>query len=360
MSETSTAAGTLDPFLSLYITGIRDIQIIRYARLGDPSVFEIEPDFTDIYAVLTLNRECFQLRPEVNDSIRSHHAHLGLHYFRWEGWTGIIGYIFTSGLLQTRIFALYSMNKAVVAFLSTFFVLSLASAATIMGVFLSGITGALEVSFNTIARYLEYSFFVGLQAHALPVPGGSFCSSSQVPSYLYSVWIPILIFESVLCAMAVMRGFQNRAATRYYYGQSRLLDILVLDSIRIYALYELNKRILALTLGLFMITSGISIWIMATSSLGLTARAVNIPGARFCNMSVFPPTTYTFWIPILVFESLLCTLAIIQGFRTFKYHGSLFSHGNRLMGILVRDSVTYYLLCIIVGFKTPVFSLCNL
>lgn len=115
------------------------------------------------------------------------------------------------------------------------------------------------------------------------------------------------------------------------------------------------------------------------------ARAVNIPGARFCNMSVFPPTTYTFWIPILVFESLLCTLAIIQGFRTFKYHGSLFSHGNRLMGILVRDSVTYYLLwvlkwsftspllsntiasiclsylsCIIVGFKTPVFSLCNL
>ncbi|PPQ89873.1 hypothetical protein CVT25_004789 [Psilocybe cyanescens] len=51
MAETSTMAENLDPFLSLYITGIRDIQIIRYARL------------------LTLNRECFQLRPEVNDSV---------------------------------------------------------------------------------------------------------------------------------------------------------------------------------------------------------------------------------------------------------------------------------------------------
>jgi hypothetical protein len=86
-----------------------------------------------------------------------------------------------------------------------------------------------------------------------------------------------------------------------------------------------------------------SFYIMLTS----TATAIYIPGGLFCVPSGVSTHFYTFWIPMLAFESLLCTLALIRGFQTYRAKGSLFHSSRQLVGILIRDSVLYFLVCVL-------------
>jgi hypothetical protein len=64
------------------------------------------------------------------------------------------------------------------------------------------------------------------------IPGLPFCIPFDVPGYLYAFWIPILAFESLLCGMALFRGFQA-----FHYRQSvfqsgrHLVTLLLRDSI---------------------------------------------------------------------------------------------------------------------------------
>jgi len=64
------------------------------------------------------------------------------------------------------------------------------------------------------------------------IPGFPFCIPFDVPGYLYAFWIPILAFESLLCGMALFRGFQA-----FHYRQSvfqsgrHLVTLLLRDSI---------------------------------------------------------------------------------------------------------------------------------
>lgn len=71
-------------------------------------------------------------------------------------------------------------------------------------------------------------------------------------------------------------------------------------------------------------------------------HAVAIPGGQFCTVSRIPQYTYAFWIPILSFECLLCTLAIMKGIQHFKMDGSYYYTGVRLVDILVQDSILYF------------------
>jgi len=113
--------------------------------------------------------------------------------------------------------------------------------------------------------------------------------------------------------------------------------------IRIYALYSLNKKILALMLICFLACSATSAWVVWTSLSSFGASAVAIPGGTFCVPFGVSPHFYVFWIPMLAFECLLCFLALVRGFQTFKSKGSLFHSGRQLVGILVRDSLMYFL-----------------
>ncbi|CAA7268893.1 unnamed protein product [Cyclocybe aegerita] len=131
--------------------------------------------------------------------------------------------------------------------------------------------------------------------------------------------------------------------------------------IRLYALYSLNKKVLVLMLSLFIISSATSGWIMGSALSKISARAIELPrGGKFCVPSGVSDTFYTFWIPMLAYEFLLCMLALIRGFQTFKTNGSLFQSGRQLVGILVRDSVLYflvicstYLTCMLVWLLAP-------
>jgi len=90
-----------------------------------------------------------------------------------------------------------------------------------------------------------------------------------------------------------------------------------------------------------LITSGRS-----DSPFPFTASAFPIPGGKFCVPKGVSTHFYAFWIPMLSFETLLCTLAVIRALQMRQPSRSLFHSGRQLVGVLVRDSLMYFLVLV--------------
>ncbi|KDR76698.1 hypothetical protein GALMADRAFT_139592 [Galerina marginata CBS 339.88] len=112
---------------------------------------------------------------------------------------------------------------------------------------------------------------------------------------------------------------------------------------RIYALYTHNKKILALMLTCYFVQSVLSGWIIIWSNLSqLQISVISFVGGESCVSSNANPLLYVFYVPPMLFDGLLCALALTKGLREFKHPGSFFAHGQSLMKILIRDSVFYF------------------
>jgi len=56
--------------------------------------------------------------------------------------------------------------------------------------------------------------------------------SPNIPEYFYVFWIPILAFETLLCGLAVFRGFRNmRLKPSLYHSGKEIVDVLLRDSV---------------------------------------------------------------------------------------------------------------------------------
>jgi hypothetical protein len=64
------------------------------------------------------------------------------------------------------------------------------------------------------------------------MPGFAFCVARNTPDYFYAFWIPILAYESLLCGLALFRGFQTfqHSASPFRSGRY-LVRILIRDSV---------------------------------------------------------------------------------------------------------------------------------
>ncbi|KAL1720194.1 hypothetical protein EV715DRAFT_289466 [Schizophyllum commune] len=114
--------------------------------------------------------------------------------------------------------------------------------------------------------------------------------------------------------------------------------------IRLYVLYLLNKRILIVMLVGFVISSSFAAAIMGLVMQRVTAVVVTLPGLKpMCVPGNVSSKFYTYWIPFLGFESLLCALALYRGFQTYRLDNASYTSSRLLIRILIRDSVMYYL-----------------
>lgn len=147
-------------------------------------------------------------------------------------------------------------------------------------------------------------------------------------------------------------------------GWTGLVSCLISEVIlqmRIYAMYSLDRKVLAFMTISFAASIAISGWIMGTTLINMTPLAVHVPGGMFCMPVGISSHFYTLWIPMLLFELLLCTLALARGFSTFVSNGSLIRTGQRLVVVLFRDSVIYfvvicatYMTCLLLWLLAPV------
>ncbi|KDR71313.1 hypothetical protein GALMADRAFT_798523 [Galerina marginata CBS 339.88] len=119
---------------------------------------------------------------------------------------------------------------------------------------------------------------------------------------------------------------------------------------RIYALYSLSKKILALMLVCFTAVTCICTWVLGTklsTPAGIRGHGFVTPVGKFCVLNRSNPVDpfYTFWIPVLAFECLLCLLAINSGIQSRKNDGGELYRGPMgLLRVLVRDSVLYFII----------------
>ncbi|KDR67029.1 hypothetical protein GALMADRAFT_232246 [Galerina marginata CBS 339.88] len=131
--------------------------------------------------------------------------------------------------------------------------------------------------------------------------------------------------------------------------------------LRIYALYMGNKKILAFMLAAYAIQSALSAWIMANDLAQFVISVMSFAGQDSCVSSSENPRIYVFYTPLMVFDGVLCILALVRGVQEAKMKGSVFHRGQSLMEILVRDSILYflvigltYLVCILsLRFESP-------
>ncbi|KAI0371864.1 hypothetical protein BV20DRAFT_940904 [Pilatotrama ljubarskyi] len=149
-----------------------------------------------------------------------------LSWFRWQGWTGVITFIVAELILQLRLYALYFRDKRVLACMLTICLGAAASSAFVMGDALAHITSV-----------------------AVTLPSGStVCVPTGLPSHFYAFWIPMLVSESVLCGLALFRGFQSYSpGSTVFQSGKRIIEILVRDSlfyfVIIFATYLTNTII---------------------------------------------------------------------------------------------------------------------
>ncbi|KAF9456716.1 hypothetical protein BDZ94DRAFT_1241328 [Collybia nuda] len=186
-----------------------------------------------------------------------------------------------------------------------------------------------------------YSFFVSLFLPRLPLSG------SQVPASCLRFFQWQGFTGLIACVIAQRKKNTNECT------HVSLTSFLVILQMRIYALYSLNKKILALMAVCFIASVTVSATIMGMVVTDITGRPLTTlvaaafrvtPTILFCVPSGVSKHFFAFWIPILFFESLLCSLALYKGFETFRSASSAFRSGRHLVDILVRDSVLYFLI----------------
>ena len=61
---------------------------------------------------------------------------------------------------------------------------------------------------------------------------------------------------------------------------------------------------------------------------------------------------YSFWIPFMISESVLCALAIVRAIAQWRRRTTLLASGRALVAVLIRDSILYFVM------YAPVFRCC--
>ncbi|KAG6906469.1 hypothetical protein DXG01_013796 [Tephrocybe rancida] len=133
-----------------------------------------------------------------------------LNFFRWQGWTGLIACMIAEVILQMRLYAMYSLDKKVLALMGSCFIASSTASAVIMGSVLSKIT-----------------------AGAVPLtPDLIFCVPQHVSKHFFAFWIPMLAFESLLCFLALYKGYETfKTSSSAFRSGRHLVSILIRDSV---------------------------------------------------------------------------------------------------------------------------------
>ncbi|KAJ3873221.1 hypothetical protein F5051DRAFT_432393 [Lentinula edodes] len=130
---------------------------------------------------------------------------------------------------------------------------------------------------------------------------------------------------------------------RYFHweGGGGLITCIITETIllmRLYAMYALDKRILSLMLVGFVLSIA-----SQGAVVGVAFKDVRDTETLLC-VPLLPTFSYSFWIPRLAFETVLCILALIRGFQLQKDEiGDTDWSGNDLMKMLIRDSIGYYI-----------------
>jgi len=187
----------------------------------------------------------------------------GTHFYQWQGWTSVIITMLAQGnnlfsfsntvtctcslpcsymlgILQLRIYALYTKNRKILTLILCLYLCSFSASAGLMGVGLTKLDGM------PIKRLLSWD-----DVHVLSVPltstlslgmsvsipaQGQFCLFTvSTTTTNYAFWIPPLAFDSFLSMLAMLKAFTLRkflgSNSISRHSGAQLIDIFYHDSV---------------------------------------------------------------------------------------------------------------------------------
>ncbi|KAI0700348.1 hypothetical protein BC835DRAFT_1412153 [Cytidiella melzeri] len=144
-----------------------------------------------------------------------------------------------------------------------------------------------------------------------------------------------------------------------------------LENLRLLALYNLNRRVLAFmacTFAVALVTST-SIMAVGLSKLNVISIPIHLPNisVSMCTVTNLDSVSffYAFWIPIMVSESFLCALVVIRAVERMREHKrarmafTRMENGRELVMVLIRDSILYFLVLFAVYLTNTILFLQN-
>ncbi|KAL4070058.1 hypothetical protein V8B97DRAFT_585220 [Scleroderma yunnanense] len=114
---------------------------------------------------------------------------------------------------------------------------------------------------------------------------------------------------------------------------------------RLYALYDHSRKVM-LVMGIaFMVEVLAMATILMLSNVSSGTSNEPLPGVKFCTNENMPNSFYIFWLPVLCYEWLLCSLAIWAGIQRSRDELRLMAISNkvRLLDVLIKGNVMYFL-----------------
>ncbi|PBK68622.1 hypothetical protein ARMSODRAFT_208439 [Armillaria solidipes] len=121
-------------------------------------------------------------------------------------------------------------------------------------------------------------------------------------------------------------------------------DIILI--IRLGEIYGRKKSIVVPVVALFVLTMAASVTVLAIQSMQWTGTNMPLPGVYLCALTSKLYILYAYWIPIVVFETLMFLLAAFRVIAEFNTPKMESTYGPRsLLEIVVRDSLLYFVVC---------------
>ncbi|KIM24273.1 hypothetical protein M408DRAFT_233960 [Serendipita vermifera MAFF 305830] len=154
-----------------------------------------------------------------------------------------------------------------------------------------------------------------------------------------------------------------------YTGTISIASVEMILGFRVFALWNRNKWIAAMLV--FALLAEVAAMLTILTSTYVNMLAVSAPDPSIPYRACIPLNVslyfFTFWIPPLAYESLVFILAAIKGFNTLRNNFSsgngeftIRSTGSRLLEVMIRDSLWYFLLiftcdmvCSLIWLKGP-------
>ena len=154
----------------------------------------------------------------------------------------------SSVILQLRLYALYYGSKKILALMVIAFLSVMATSATIMGTVLRNIVSEFTTpNDHVVLKLTSWSFppllwisnMILFTVNTHVIPSFPFCFAVNPSRHFYAFWIPILAFETLLCTLALTRGYKSYRDQEIRLrrkgaapGQSvQIIEILLRDSI---------------------------------------------------------------------------------------------------------------------------------
>ncbi|KAH7919933.1 hypothetical protein BV22DRAFT_1040436 [Leucogyrophana mollusca] len=123
----------------------------------------------------------------------------------------------------------------------------------------------------------------------------------------------------------------------------------IILQLRVYALYNRSNRVLIFMILCYIAEIASMTVFIAQYNANIVVMDEVFPGVGLCTANFVPSSLVDFWYPAMLFEGMLCALALWAGITHIRELQSLGGEGTiqafrpgRVIEVFVRDSVFYF------------------